>query len=145
MPQPNVGVLTPGGGMSVPWYYLMLSLWNRTGSGAGVSVAAAQKSADAAQTSASTAAAASASAVGIASEALVDATAAQAAVAAETARALAAEALLAPKNSPVFTGAAPVFALFGAYANDAAAAAGGVAVGQFYVISGSSAVAQRQV
>lgn len=56
---------------------------------------------------------------------------------------IAADALLAPIASPVFTGAAPTFALFGTYASDALAAAGGIVVGQLYW--SGTAVVQRRV
>lgn len=107
-----------------------------TANAAETAALAATATADGASTTA-TAAAATATA------AQTTAATAQTAVAAETTRALAAEALLAPKASPTFTGLAPKFALFIQAVNDAAAAAAGVVVGQFYV--NGSVLMQRQV
>lgn len=166
VPQTTTPVSDPTGSMSRPWLYYMMAMQNRTGGTAGVDVttvqttantaltnaAAAQTTATEAQTTANTAitnaAAAQTTATAAGTAAAAAQTAASAAAAAstaETTRALAAEALLAPKASPTFSGAPPVFALFPAYASDAAAEAGGIVVGQLYWSSTTTAVAQRRV
>lgn len=100
--------------------------------------ATAQSAAEAAQTTATAAETAAAAAQTTADTAIAE-------VVAETARAEAAEALLAPKASPVFSGSPPIFGLFPSFANDAAAAAGGIVVGQIYWSSTVNAVVQRRV
>lgn len=174
LPAPQAPVVDPTSGIATtPWWYVFQRLLARTGGSQGVNVVTVQTTAStastaatAAQTTASAAATAAATAQTAAGEASTTATAAQTtangasttataaqttadaaatATAAETARAEAAEALLAPKASPTFSGASPVFALFPAYANDTAAAAGGIAVGQLYWSSTTAAVAQRRV
>lgn len=142
-----------------PWWYVQQSLLNRTGGPAGVSsddvlsvaetaladAGAAQSTANTALATADTAQTTANTAISDANGAQTTANAAATAVAAETARAEAAEASLAPKASPIFSGAPPVFALFPSYANDAAAAVGGIVVGQLYWSSTVTAVAQRRV
>lgn len=108
----------------------------------GLQIPETQATAAAAQTTANTAQTTATAAQTTANTAEATAVAAAAAVVTERTRALAAEALLAPKASPVFSGAAPVFALFTQAVNDAAAATAGVAIGQLY--ANGSVVMQRQ-
>lgn len=172
LPTPQAPVVDPTSGIATtPWWYVFQRLLARTGGAQGVNVVTVQTTANtagtaatAAQTTASAAATAAAEAQTAAGEASTTATAAQttangasttattaqttadaaaAAAAAETARALAAEALLAPKASPTFSGTPPKFGLFPTFASDTAAAAGGIAVGQFYW--NATAVVQRRV
>lgn len=75
----------------------LLALWQRTGGAAGADITAVQSTANTAKATATAAQTA-------ATAAQTSATSASSAVTAETTRAEAAEALLAPKASPSFTG-----------------------------------------
>jgi len=144
MPLPGDVFVDPSGVVGRQWYYLIIALYNRTGGAPGVDITVVQAQAVAAQTTATEAETSAAAAQTTANTAETSAAAANTAVAVETARALAAEALLATINDPVFTGAPPVFALFPSYASDAAAATGGIGIGQFYWSSAVTAVVQRR-
>lgn len=114
MVDPETGSPTP------TWWWVQQSLLNRTGGPAGVSTSdvevianealteatAAQAAANEALADAEAAQTTSNTALADAGTAQTTANSAQAAVIAETVRAEAAEALLAPKASPVFTGIA---------------------------------------
>lgn len=113
-----------------------------TANTAETDAAAAQTTANTAQTTAVAAGSAASTAQTTANTAL--ATAGAAATAASAAQTTANAA--ATKANPAFTGAAPEFGtLFGAYASDAAAAIGGIIVGQLYWNTVTAAVAQRRV
>ena len=159
IPSPTQQLIDPATGhVTMPWWYVFQRLLARTGGSIGVdalAVEAAANAATAAAATATTAATAASAAAAAASAAVVAETAARgaaitaeaaarnAAVAAEATARAAADALLATKANPVFTGAEPKFALFGTYASDAAAATGGIVVGQLYW--DGTAVVQRRV
>ena len=145
IPVPSSPFIGPDGNVSREWLYVIIGLWTRTGGGPGLNIVTVSNTANTAETTATAAGAAAAAAQVTANGAQTSANTANTAVAAETVRAEAAEALLAPINDPVFTGAAPVFTLFGAFANDAAAALGGIVIGQLYWNTVTPAVAQRRV
>lgn len=113
---PAVPMVDPATGvMSSSWWYWHIQMTHRTGGLHGIGSSDVQTTANGAQTDATAAQATATAAQGTATGALTAAAAAQTtangaatAVAAETARALAAEALLAPKASPSFTGAIEV-------------------------------------
>jgi hypothetical protein len=148
---PSVPFVDPDtGNVSPTAQRWMQAISARTGDQVGIStgdvqsaVAAAAAAAAAAQTAADTAHAAvtaetttraSADNTEASNRAAADAAETVARIAAdsaETAARIAADALLAPKANPTFTGPISLPILFNAV-NDAAAAAGGVAVGQLY-------------
>lgn len=143
VPQLATPLVTGNGGVSIPWYRFFISLWNLLGGTTGnpsvpsvlalaeegvANAATAQATANAAQTQATAAVAAANAAVATANAAL------------------AAVALRATIANPNFTGAPPQFGMtFVPYANDAAAAAGGIALNQMYFSSTTSSLTQRQV
>ena len=146
IPVPSSPFIGPDGNVSREWLYVIIGLWTRTGGGPGLNIGTVSNTANTAETTATAAGAAAAAAQVTANGAQTSATAANVAVAAETVRAEAAEALRAFIDNPTFTGVAPVFgSLFGAFANDAGAAGGGIVVGQLYWNTTVGAVAQRRV
>jgi hypothetical protein len=120
------------------WWYVLQRFFVRTGGGTGTDSSSTATTANEALANAATAQA-------TANLAQSEALTAQVEVATETARAQAAEALLAPKASPVFSGAPMVIPLLPTFVNDTGAASAGIVLGQLYWSSTVNAIVQRRV